>query len=68
MIQWLKCHLLPWHKPTITGRVSITGQVWEARCSCGTRWAVKRTYPHEGIAIRAEEFEAEIGFAKPEAK
>lgn len=64
MIQYLKCYFLPWHNWKWTGRKSVTGEVWEARCSCGTPWAVKLTHPHEWVALRGEEFEATIGYTE----
>lgn len=63
MIGQLLCRFLPWHTQAWTGRKSATGQVLEAKCNCGRRYAVKLTEPHAWAALPAEEFEAAIGWA-----
>ena len=63
MIQWLKCRFLPWHVHIWTGRRSATNYVWEARCSCGSLWAVMMIGQHAMTALPGNEFEAAIGYA-----
>ena len=65
MIQWLKCRFLPWHSHTWTGRKSATGYVWEARCCCGSLWAIMMDGANAWTALPGNEFEAAIGYAPP---
>lgn len=62
MFRQLACRFLPWHELTWTGRMSVTGQVREAACSCGERYAVYLAVgPLQWATMPAIEFEASTG-------